>query len=134
MTTAADATSGIDRALGHRSLPAAFLDRAATTPADVALRVFGSDERLTLGRWAARARAVAGGLRSLGVRPGDRVALLLGTRMEFHIADMGVLLAGAIPFSLYATSSVSQFGEIVGNAAPRVLICEAGLAEKGREI
>jgi long-chain acyl-CoA synthetase len=128
------ATSAIDRALGHRSLPAAFLDRAATSPDDVALRVFGSGQHLTLGEWAARARAVAGGLRSLGVRPGDRVALLLGTCMEFHIADMGVLLLGAIPFSLYATSSVAQLQEIVDNAEPRVLICEGELVEKAREI
>jgi long-subunit acyl-CoA synthetase (AMP-forming) len=124
----------MDRALQHRSLPAAFLDRAATSPDDVALRVFGSDEQLTLGQWAARSRAVAGGLRSLGVRPGDRVALLLSTRMEFHIADMGVLLAGAIPFSLYATSSVPQLQEIVDNAEPLVIVCETGLAEKAREI
>jgi long-subunit acyl-CoA synthetase (AMP-forming) len=54
--------------------------------------------------------------------------------MEFHIADMGVLLAGAIPFSLYATSSVPQLQEIVDNAEPLVIVCETGLAEKAREI
>src|SRR2546430_3900396 len=134
MTTTADTSSRMDRALRQTSLPAAFLDRAATSPDDVALRVFGSDGQLTLGQWAARARAVAGGLCSLGVRPGDRVALLLRTRAEFHIADMGVLLAGAIPFSLYATSSVPQLQEIVDNAEPRIIICEDALAEKAREL
>jgi long-subunit acyl-CoA synthetase (AMP-forming) len=80
------------------------------------------------------ARAVAGGLRQLGVRRGDRVALLLGTRMEFHIADVGVLLAGAIPFSIYATSAVVQMVEIAANAEPRVLITEAALLERARAL
>src|ERR1700760_3241565 len=87
----------IDQALAEPSLSAAFLAQAAASPGRVALRAFGSPQRLTMGEWSARATAVAGGLVRLGVRPGDRVALLLGTRMEFQIADMGALLAGPAP-------------------------------------
>jgi long-chain acyl-CoA synthetase len=126
--------SAIDDALAQPSLPAAFLAQAAASPQRVALRAFGSPEQLTLGEWSARARAVAGGLASLGVGPGERVGLLLRTCMEFHIADMGALLAGAIPFSLYVTSPVSQLREIVENAGPRVLITEEALAGKAREL
>ncbi|MDT4913832.1 MAG: long-chain acyl-CoA synthetase [Pseudonocardiales bacterium] len=126
--------STIDLALAQRSLPLAFLVRAAASPSRVALSTFGSDRRLTLGDWAAEAVAVAGGLSALGVCRGDRVALLLGTRIEFHIADMGALLLGAIPVSLYATSPVSQLLEIAENAEPRVLVTEAALADKGREL
>jgi long-chain acyl-CoA synthetase len=126
--------SAIDDALAQPSLPAAFLAQAAASPQRVALRAFGSPEQLTLGEWSVRARAVAGGLASLGVGPGERVGLLLRTCMEFHIADMGALLAGAIPFSLYVTSPVSQLREIVENAGPRVLITEEALAGKAREL
>ncbi|HEY2261774.1 MAG TPA: AMP-dependent synthetase/ligase [Streptosporangiaceae bacterium] len=126
--------SAIDQALTQPSLSAAFLAQAAASPGRVALRAFGSPRQLTLGEWSARATAVAGGLVRLGVRPGDRVALLLGTRMEFHIADMGAMLAGAVPFSLYVTSPVSQLEEIIGNAQPCVLITEASLAGKAREL
>ncbi|MGH8917202.1 MAG: AMP-binding protein, partial [Actinomycetes bacterium] len=122
----------IDRAVAQPSLPAAFLTRAEASPDRVALRRFGSDEHLTLGAWASRASAVAGGLASLGVARGDRVALLLTIRMEFHIADMGALLAGAVPFSLYVTSPPNQLAEILDNAEPGVLITEAALLQTAR--
>jgi long-subunit acyl-CoA synthetase (AMP-forming) len=54
--------------------------------------------------------------------------------MEFHVADMGAMLAGAIPFSLYVTSPVPQLQEIIGNAGPRVLITEPSLAAVAREL
>jgi acyl-CoA synthetase (AMP-forming)/AMP-acid ligase II len=92
--------ASIDRAVAQPSLPATFLSRVEDAPDRIALRSFGSDEQLSLSEWARRARAVAGGLRSLGVRRGDRVGLLLNTRMEFHIVDMAALLLGAIPVSL----------------------------------
>ncbi len=127
-------SSAIDQALAQPSLSAAFLAQAKASPGRVALRAFGSPQQLTMGEWSARATAVAGGLARLGVRPGDRVALLLRTCMEFHIADMGAMLAGAVPFSLYATSPVSQLEEIIGNGQPCVLITEAALAAKAREL
>ncbi|MCW2644943.1 MAG: long-chain fatty acid--CoA ligase [Pseudonocardiales bacterium] len=126
--------STIDLTLSQPSLPLAFLARASASPNSVALSTFGSDSRLTVGEWASQARAVAGGLAALGVRRGDRVALLLGTRIEFQIADVGLLLLGAIPISLYVTSPVSQLLEIAQNAEPRVLITEAALADKAREL
>jgi long-chain acyl-CoA synthetase len=127
-------SSAIDQALAQPSLSAAFLAQAAASPGRVALRAFGSPRRLTMGEWSARATAVAGGLTRLGVRPGDRVALLLRTCMEFHIADMGAMLASAVPFSLYVTSPVSQLEEIIQNGQPRVLITEASLAGQAREL
>jgi long-subunit acyl-CoA synthetase (AMP-forming) len=127
-------SSAIDQALAQPSLSAAFLAQAAASPGRVALRAFGSPRRLSMGEWSARATAVAGGLARLGVAPGDRVALLLPTCMEFHIADMGAMLAGAVPFSLYVTSPVSQLEEIIANGQPRVLITEASLAAKAREL
>jgi long-chain acyl-CoA synthetase len=132
--TAMTRASAIDQALAQPNLPMAFLLRASASPERVALRAFGSDRQLTLREWSSRARAVAGGLSSLGIGRGDRVALLLSTRIEFHLADMGALLMGAIPFSLYVTSPVTQFLDIVGNAEPRVLITEAALVGKAREL
>jgi len=126
--------AGIGSNLAQASLVAAFDVKATAEPDAVALRAFGSDERLTWADWRTRARAVAGGMHSLGLRRGDRVALLLGTRMEFHIADMGALVLGAIPFSMYVTSPVNQMLEVADNAQPRVLVTEASLVDKAREL
>jgi len=122
----------IEEMLDEPTLCSAFLRAAESTPEQVALREFGSDAALTLGEWAARARLVAGGLQALGVGHGDRVALLLSTRLEFHFIDMGAVLLGAVPFSLYVTSPVEQLAPCIDNALPRVLITEAALAETAR--
>jgi long-subunit acyl-CoA synthetase (AMP-forming) len=127
-------STAIDQALALPSLSAAFVAKANARPDATALSVFGSDERLTWREWHDRGVAVAGGLEALGVRRGDRVGLLLGTRVEFNITDVGALLLGAIPFSLYVTSAVGQLREIVDNAEPKVLITEAALVGKAREL
>jgi long-chain acyl-CoA synthetase len=124
----------IEASLAEPTLCHAFLRVAAANADHVALSDFGSDATLTYGEWAARARSVAGGLASLGVGHGDRVGLLLGTRLEFHLVDMGVLLLGAVPYSMYTTSPVAQLAPCVANAEPRVLITEPALADKARAL
>jgi long-subunit acyl-CoA synthetase (AMP-forming) len=130
----APAGTEIDRALSQPSLTAAFMTKAERDPQGVALRMFGSADQLTWGEWQARSLAVAGALHDLGVRPGDRVALLLGTRMDFHVLDLGALMVGAIPFSLYVTAAAVQMQEILENAQPQVLITEAAFAAKARSL
>jgi long-chain acyl-CoA synthetase len=125
----------VEQLLAEPTLGSAFLRAAELHPERAALREFGASEHsLSIGEWAQRSSAVAGGLRSLGLSPGDRVALLLTTRLDFHIVDMGVMLGGAVPFSLYATSPVVQLAQCVENARPRVLVTESVLADHAREL
>lgn len=49
------------------------------------------------------ARQVAVGLRDIGIRKGDVVALQSETRAEFYLADMGITTAGAIAAALYTS-------------------------------
>jgi long-chain acyl-CoA synthetase len=46
---------------------------------------------------------IACGLRELGIRKGDTVALHSETRAEFYLADLGVLTNGSIAAALYTT-------------------------------
>jgi long-subunit acyl-CoA synthetase (AMP-forming) len=122
----------IEQLLEEPTLCSAFLRAASANPDHVALRDFASGESLTFGDWSSRARLVAGGLQQLGVGHGDRVALLLSTRLEFHVVDIGAMLLGAAAFSLYVTSPVEQLAPCIDNAMPKVLIAERQLAEKAR--
>jgi long-chain acyl-CoA synthetase len=44
---------------------------------------------------------IAAGLQALGIRKGERVALDSETRLEFYLADLGVLALGAVAAALY---------------------------------
>jgi long-chain acyl-CoA synthetase len=43
-----------------------------------------------------------------GIDPGDRVAILSENRWEWHVADMAIMMVGAISVPVYPTSSISQ--------------------------
>ncbi|MGI8897727.1 MAG: AMP-dependent synthetase/ligase [Pyrinomonadaceae bacterium] len=75
-----------------------------------------SDEML------ARARRIAAGLYSLGVRPGDRVALLSDSRPEWTLTDAGCLFAGAIDVPIYPTLTPPQVRYILKDSGARVLV------------
>lgn len=52
-------------------------------------------------QYKAAAQEIAAGLRSIGIRKGDIVALDSETRLEFYLADLGILTLGGIAAALY---------------------------------
>jgi long-chain acyl-CoA synthetase len=76
--------------------------------------------------YAERAARFAGGLQSLGVQRGDRVVIMLRNRLEFHIADLGALLLGATPISIYNSSSPDQISYLVSHCQGVVAVTEEG--------
>jgi fatty-acyl-CoA synthase len=64
-----------------------------------------------------RALAVCGGLRGLGVQPGDRVALIFPTGIEFFEGFFGALLAGAVPVPLYPPVRLGRMSEYLHHTA-----------------
>ena len=47
------------------------------------------------------AQEIAAGLHSLGLQPGQLAAIHSETRMEFYLADLGIMIAGGISAALY---------------------------------
>ena len=116
------------RAIHAATLAEAFRLTVEDHPDRVAVRTKDDEVALTWSELRDRVDAFAGGLARLGVRRGDTVALLLGNRPEFHIADLAAMTLGAIPFSIYATSSPEQIAHVIGDAGARVAVTEAALA------
>ncbi|HUJ28266.1 MAG TPA: fatty acyl-AMP ligase [Myxococcales bacterium] len=58
-----------------------------------------------------RAARTAGGLREMGVKRGDRVAIVLPTGADFMDAFFGALLAGAVPVPLYPPVRLGRLDE-----------------------
>jgi long-chain acyl-CoA synthetase len=73
------------------------------------------------GEVAARVRALALGLASLGVRAGDRVALLSENRPEWSITDLAILSLGAVNVPIYTTQAVEQVRYILSDASARLM-------------
>ena len=84
---------------------------------------------MSYGELAEAARTIAAGLIERDVVPGDRVALMLPTGVDFFVAFFGILYAGAVPVPIYPPMQRSQIEDyarrqagILRNAGARMLI------------
>ncbi|GGU41068.1 AMP-dependent synthetase/ligase [Streptomyces lavendofoliae] len=120
-----------------------FLERVAKTPDAEAYRYpvpagsgQGPDEwrSLSWGQAAERVYAIAAGLIDLGVRSEERIALASATRVEWILADLGVMCAGAATTTVYPQTNAEESGYILADSDSRVLIAEdATQLAKARE-
>jgi long-chain acyl-CoA synthetase len=115
------------------SVAALFLGRVAETPDAEAYRYpvppeggEGPDgwKSLTWADAARRVHAVAAGLMDLGVRPEERVAIAANTSVEWILADLGVLCAGAATTTVYPSTDAEETAFILADSGSRVLIAE----------
>ncbi|MGI5237228.1 AMP-dependent synthetase/ligase [Dactylosporangium sp. CA-139066] len=115
--------------LPYRSIPDMFLHRVAETPDQ---RAFGSPAPgdagdpvwITWREVGERARAIGAGLTTLGVEPEDRVAVLSSTRLDWILADLGIMLAGAATTTVYPTTEPEEAVYIVADSGSKVLFAE----------
>ena len=109
-----------------RTVPGLFAACVAERPDAVALRWKVGDgwAEWTWSEYADRACRIAAGLAGLGVGRGDRVVLMMRNRPEFHVADLGALLVGATPISIYNSSAPEQVQYLVGHCRARLAIVE----------
>src|SRR5256885_6969716 len=69
----------------------------------------------------ARARHIALGLYSLGLRRGDRAALLSDSCPEWVLTDAGCQLAGIVDVPIYPTQAAPQVRYILDDSGARLL-------------
>ncbi len=82
----------------------------------------GRWESLSSERSRADVESLALGLAGLGVRRGDRVALLSENRYEWAVTDLATLGQGAVTVPIYPTLTAPQTRYILDNAEARVLV------------
>jgi long-chain acyl-CoA synthetase len=121
------------RAVGARTMTEAFRMTVEDHPARVAVRTKDDEISLAWAQLRDRVDALAGGLAGLGVGRGDSVALMLGNRPEFHIADLAAMTLGATPFSIYPTFTAGQIAFVAGDAGAKLAIVEEAHLERFRE-
>lgn len=123
-STQARSDSRLLTSIDRMTLVEGFVHYVRTAGEVVALKDLDSTTQITWREYGERVSRLAAGLLSLGVQRGDTVGMMMTNRVEFHLLDTAALMLGAIPFSLYNTSSPEQIEHILTNAGSRVIFCE----------
>jgi long-chain acyl-CoA synthetase len=115
-------------------------DRNLARAAEEALERHGDYESLWFeGTWhrsaalLERARRLAGGLRELGVEPGDRVVVLMANCPEVGIAYNAVWRAGAVATPAIFLLPPAELAHVVADSGARLVLASPELADNVRE-
>ncbi|GIG89997.1 AMP-dependent synthetase/ligase [Plantactinospora endophytica] len=112
----------------YRSIPDMFLKRVSATPDRDAFAHPAPDDSgpvwLSWAQVGQRAKAIAAGLRGLGVDSEDRVAILANTRLDWVLADLGIMCAGGATTTVYPTTEPEDTAYILTDSGSKVLIAE----------
>ena len=129
--TLARATVAVDVTSLHNALqdaaitiPQLLRQRAGLDGDRLALREkeHGIWKRYSWSHYYATARLVALGLMSLGIKPGDRVAIAGEDTPEWFYADLGIQMIGAIAVGIYPTNPWVELQYIVRHSGARVVV------------
>ena len=120
-------TPAAGTAVSVATLTEALRRTAAEHPDVVAVRTPDDAVSLTWSEVQSRVHALAGGLAKLGVNRGDCVAIMLGNRPEFHLADLAAVTLGATPFSIYTTYPAAEIEYLIADSGARLAIVEQAL-------
>ncbi len=101
---------------------AIYLERLRQTPSLTAFQFLPTDpdwgpqgvwRRVSFAEFDEYARTVSAGLLSLGVTPGDRVALISQNRFEWILSDLAIIGSGAIPVPIHPSTSAAEIQAIL---------------------
>ena len=111
-----------------QSLWAMIVDAAACNPDGEAL--ICGNTRLTWRQTIERSARIAAGFRKLGLRRGDRVALLLGNRIEFPLILFAAAHEGLVTVLLSTRQQKPEIAYVLTDCGAKILVHEAALAER----
>ncbi|MFI8194313.1 AMP-binding protein [Streptomyces sp. NPDC085946] len=116
-----------------------WFDTLADGRKRAALRLVGdggvaTDRVMTFDDLARRSDQVANWLRSLGVRRGDPLLLMLGNRAEVWETMLAAIKLGAVVIPTYTTATPVELADRLGRGGARFVVCEAALTGRFEEV
>ena len=108
------------------TLPGIFLERCARTPDNVAFREknLGIYQEVTWKEYHDHVENCCLGLVELGLKRGDRVALMGDPCPEWLYFDLGALCAGAIGYGVYPTSPPDEVEHLIVDGGANIFFAE----------
>ena len=107
----------------------AMVEQAAARNGDGEALVCG-DRRLSWREVLQQSEQIAGGLQAKGLRPGDRIAILLGNRIEFVLAVLAAARLGLVTVLLSTRQQRPEIAYVLSDCGARLLLHEAALADR----
>ncbi|ELY37707.1 class I adenylate-forming enzyme family protein [Natronorubrum tibetense] len=104
------------------TLKGCFESSLARNSERTALHFEETDETLTYADLDSQSNAVANALADRGVTPGDRVALMLSNRIEYIIADLAIIKAGAVKVPLNDMLTPDEFEYMLSDSGASTAI------------
>jgi long-chain acyl-CoA synthetase len=108
------------------SIATMFWDRVQKTPSAEAFRFpVGSEwQSLSWQKTGERVRHIAAGLISLGIKSEERCAILSNTRLDWILADLGVLCAGGATTTIYPSNVAEECVYILKDSGTVLVFAE----------
>src|SRR5438552_3870086 len=88
------------------------------------------ERRMTWREAVAQSAQIAAGFKKLGLQSGDRVAVLLGNRIEFVLTMFAAAHAGLVTVLLSTRQQKPEIAYVLTDCGAKLLVHEAGLAER----
>jgi long-chain acyl-CoA synthetase len=125
MTATLEASTS-EAGTGTTTIPGRIRAHAQADPARVCMREkrFGIWQDITWAEYWEHVELVGHALASLGVEPGDRVAVHSENRPEWLYADVGTVAIRAITMGLYPTNPAPEVAYLLQDSGSKVLIAE----------
>jgi len=104
-----------------------FLDRVQKTPDREAFRTpqaDGSWKSMTWKESSVRVRAIASGLRALGLKDEERATILAATRLEWVLADLAIMCAAGATTTIYPSNTPDECAFILKDSGSTVVFAE----------
>lgn len=103
-----------------------LLDRVNSSPNQTALFHSINDHwnKVSWKEYSDRIDAIGRALLNLGLKQGDKVAIIGRNTLDWFISDMGVMTAGLVSVPIYETSSSDQIRYILQHSNTKVIFAE----------
>ncbi|MEV0029694.1 long-chain fatty acid--CoA ligase [Nocardia sp. NPDC050793] len=112
------------------SLASILAEQARRRPDRIAL--IEGTQRITFAELWAQAREQAAALIGLGVRPGDRVALMCPNTAEFPRAYYAILAAGGVVIPVHLLLTADEAAHVLRDSGATLLVCHEQFAGVGQ--
>ncbi len=112
--------------LRHKTIPGLLLERAESSPDQVAYRAkkLGVYREVTWRAFREKVRNCAMGLRQLGLKHGDRLALMGDPCEEYMISELAAQALGALTYGIYPTSSQKEVHYLMNDGGASIFVAE----------